>query len=651
MRYALERIYASFQSFSCKLIFNSLSGGNKGISRVQAALGDDGKYDFTSDAMSMIKTAQNCYGKCAFGSIILILKGSNAQRVKSHWKTLPTFGSGKHRNDSYWKALGKMLVSEGYLTETIQNSGKQTGRGGWQKWNSGFSYESVAVTREGEHALRNPNQKLCLKPSSVMLEELRYIIKLDRPTVDKANSQKPFSRIFNPSDYLVQKPRSVLQHSSSKNAKEETGSNTEDALKDTGTPVDPRVEQVKVDLYSSLVKLRSQIALDIGYMPYLIATNRMLLNMTEARPVTLAALRKVEGMLEAKVQKFGLTIIKHIKKFCEENGLDYNDDGDRAEEVHTSTAYVPRRDLIKNEIVSSTGWLGGETRIKTTSSVSSTSWLGGDTKSKTESIVSTHNSPDDRQSQNLSLINSSSLKSDNDVITEERMSGFSANSEPSDRQLSGGGDLEVHITKGNVDSSHKSTKETVARKNEDSDFFDSDDDSWVIKSKRSGTLSQGNLRHEVPSLSEKYVPVLCDKYSPPVREKLFQTSEESISRQKEAVKFDSTRTFEQLEKKDDSECASSPIFRSLSTHESSSKSCLSQVEVKPESKRKKIVYSDSESDTEESPLKKSASSTSCSSVDKYERIRQDNLKRVQSGGWIDARKMKEKMKKSSLFKK
>lgn len=124
-------------------VLYSLTGESvKGLSRVEAALDSDGRYEFTEDALKLIRTAQvlfhlfwwslykltipiiihfpknsyekickliimiqGCSGMSSLGSLVLILRGSNNQRVKPHWKKLDVYAAGTNRAESYWKAL------------------------------------------------------------------------------------------------------------------------------------------------------------------------------------------------------------------------------------------------------------------------------------------------------------------------------------------------------------------------------------------------------------------------------------------------------------------------------------------------------------------------------------------------------------------
>ena len=66
-------------------------------------------------------------------------------------------------------------------------------------------------------------------------------------------------------------------------------------------------------LYEILAKWRRQKAKDAGIPPFMIANNRQLAKIASERPLTKAALRKIEGIGEAKADKYGEEIFEVIR--------------------------------------------------------------------------------------------------------------------------------------------------------------------------------------------------------------------------------------------------------------------------------------------------------------------------------------------------
>ncbi|KAK4288530.1 hypothetical protein Pmani_038442 [Petrolisthes manimaculis] len=298
----------------CDVCTRRLAGENvdKGLSRVEGALDSDGKYDFTEDALKLIKTAQGCLGMCAVGSLVLILRGSSSQRVKPHWKNRSEYGSGANRADSYWKTLCKMLVFDEYLNE-ISKGGGGGGRGrgrGRGSYTSTFSYDAIELTGVGQQALNNPQCRILLEPSDAMMQELRYVIKRTPLTTTTASTS-----MFNPSNYARNQTAKVVPSIARENRPGGSRNVSVNEYTKPAPVLDPR-EKLMADLYRSLVQLRNQLGEETGFLPYMVAPNKVLLLLAQDRPTSLEALRKIEGMVEAKVQKFGPALVDHIKLFC-----------------------------------------------------------------------------------------------------------------------------------------------------------------------------------------------------------------------------------------------------------------------------------------------------------------------------------------------
>ncbi|KAJ8928763.1 hypothetical protein NQ314_018621 [Rhamnusium bicolor] len=74
-------------------------------------------------------------------------------------------------------------------------------------------------------------------------------------------------------------------------------------------------KESSIKLYKLLMNKRYEIATSLDCMPYLIASNRSLMNMAIQKPVTLTKLRncQLEGFTEAKIAKFGEEFLQIIR--------------------------------------------------------------------------------------------------------------------------------------------------------------------------------------------------------------------------------------------------------------------------------------------------------------------------------------------------
>lgn len=80
----------------------------------------DGTYDFTKDAVLLMKAVRELGGRYGLSVPILFLRGSKCSRVREElWKN-SLHGKGKEKPEEWWKGLGNSLSlggksSNGYL--------------------------------------------------------------------------------------------------------------------------------------------------------------------------------------------------------------------------------------------------------------------------------------------------------------------------------------------------------------------------------------------------------------------------------------------------------------------------------------------------------------------------------------------------------
>ncbi|KAB7499661.1 Werner syndrome ATP-dependent helicase-like protein [Armadillidium nasatum] len=124
-------------------------------SRVDSALDREGRYNFTDDSKILINALKDI-GSTSLGTLLLYIRGSNAQKVKERWKSYSSFGKGKSKSEGYWRSLGKMLI----FGKLLEERSISTGRGG-RGWGRGrgsggftsYSYTVVYPTKEGFEVL------------------------------------------------------------------------------------------------------------------------------------------------------------------------------------------------------------------------------------------------------------------------------------------------------------------------------------------------------------------------------------------------------------------------------------------------------------------------------------------------------------------
>lgn len=221
---------------------------------------EDGWFDFTEDSRILLE-ALLLFPKTGLGIVLLLIKGSRSQKINSNLYKSKSYGAGKHKPDEWWKSLSLLLQRENLLkTETINNTT--------------YKYQITVITDKGRQFLKETKQILKLKPSEDMFRHLKII----KPT------------------YLY-----------------DTNASTSFDLK-------PKQIEVKTDpnedLVKALLKIRTQLASESNIMPYMVASNTALIQMSQIKPINLEQMRisNFDGFSEAIISKFGQKFLNCIQE-------------------------------------------------------------------------------------------------------------------------------------------------------------------------------------------------------------------------------------------------------------------------------------------------------------------------------------------------
>lgn len=84
---------------------------------------------------------------------------------------------------------------------------------------------------------------------------------------------------------------------------------------------DPLPEEPARELYESLRKTRAQFARDNNVPPYFVCHDSTLKEMTRYLPLSLGDMERIKGMGEARLEKYGISFLGVIQKFCAGHGL------------------------------------------------------------------------------------------------------------------------------------------------------------------------------------------------------------------------------------------------------------------------------------------------------------------------------------------
>ncbi|XP_014669243.1 PREDICTED: Werner syndrome ATP-dependent helicase-like isoform X2 [Priapulus caudatus] len=239
--------------------------------------------DYSKEAKDLLTAVASLDGNFGINMSILFLRGSMNQKMPRYLTSHENFGCGKYRAEKWWKAFGRVMLSEKYLKDQpIPRSFGST----------------VDLSAKGRNWLNSSrsgkNPELKLVPNQEML------------LMQKEKTEISYAPRILPS-VPVESWQSTQDLGSNQFRKPE--------------PLDPQTVQLQGELYTKLLALRNEIADEIGAAPYMIASNKCLLEMTTIRPRTVEGLYKIEGLPEARITKFGHRMVELIVNFSEKNDM------------------------------------------------------------------------------------------------------------------------------------------------------------------------------------------------------------------------------------------------------------------------------------------------------------------------------------------
>nr|CAD7400796.1 unnamed protein product [Timema cristinae] len=273
---------------------------NKDRIEVGGMLSTDGTYNFAPDAKLLLGAVQYFGGKFGLMVPIMFLRGSKNKRVREDSYSHHLYGAGKNKGESWWKAVGRLLLREGYLEEGATNSF----HGGFK--HNKFPVVTTSLSKKGEKFLSSLLKHLDgIELNLTPTPELFIILKSEKRKTTPISGTPVNVPIL--SADVWKSSQQILKYNE---------------LLQANTPQISEEEQKnQADLYTELLQLRNQLANDNACMPYMVASNKALLDLAKLRPIRRENLLKVDGFMEAKVNKFGGPILQRIREFCQSRGI------------------------------------------------------------------------------------------------------------------------------------------------------------------------------------------------------------------------------------------------------------------------------------------------------------------------------------------
>ncbi|XP_067901322.1 bifunctional 3'-5' exonuclease/ATP-dependent helicase WRN isoform X4 [Heterodontus francisci] len=278
--------------------------------------------DFGKEVHQLLSAVCVLGEKFGIGVPVLFLRGSHSQRLPERHRNHHLFGSGKNHPENWWKALGRQLVTEGFLQE-----------------NSSFNRFATTntLTMKGRTWLNKAADESCrtliLQATEELCPHIPPKIHVQSPTSSSISSQQFSSS----AGQLELQKKSLHDRFAREKGKENEKLFSTSAVKSrffippsSGSPVkpipserviSPRELELQGKLYGKLLAARQKIAIEKDVPPAILATNKILLEFAKIRPTTADNLKRIDGVSEAKSAVLA-PLLNTIKEFCQVNEME-----------------------------------------------------------------------------------------------------------------------------------------------------------------------------------------------------------------------------------------------------------------------------------------------------------------------------------------
>ncbi|XP_072998258.1 uncharacterized protein [Typha latifolia] len=219
--------------------------------------------DLSRESFLLLSCIKFCGGRWGLNMPIDVLRGSHSKKILSNnYDKLPFHGLGKDYPSNWWKSLGGLLISQGFLKEEVQEA-----------------YRFVSVSPSGMQFLSTANTvhqaPLVLAMTSEMIDEEKH-----------EGSQIKFGDL---------QSLAALEYQ--------------------------EFSEAEGKLYHLLLEIRMKIAKDNGTAPYAICGDQTIKKLTKMRPSTRARLAIIDGVNQHLVTKYGDCFLQNISQLSKELNL------------------------------------------------------------------------------------------------------------------------------------------------------------------------------------------------------------------------------------------------------------------------------------------------------------------------------------------
>ncbi|CAK9303907.1 unnamed protein product [Gordionus sp. m RMFG-2023] len=309
---------------------------------------NDGLDDFTQEAIHLFNAVTALGSRYGINIPIFLLRGSHNKRLLAKFHSHSLFGIGDYFSEKWWKIFARQLLIEGFLEEKVLSEK--------------FFGALIGLTEKAQTWLKvyglNPEDNKFLMSSNAELalitrQEKNNKAKKEAPTsnkvfhnnVEKLNHPITKSEEFvfsdlNPEDFNhdeindivipIRNGHDIKIGNISINTKPETkdSSYTKPEIKDSFLNTKPELNdyvlnkpetkdpsQINVKLYQKLLAMRSELAAEFDISPFMVASNKNLIDIIKTKPIDISHLKNLSDYSEDKIIKFGERFTNLVKEF------------------------------------------------------------------------------------------------------------------------------------------------------------------------------------------------------------------------------------------------------------------------------------------------------------------------------------------------
>ncbi|XP_028567719.2 bifunctional 3'-5' exonuclease/ATP-dependent helicase WRN isoform X2 [Podarcis muralis] len=286
---------------------------SRNIQRTPVVNTEESLQDFGRQAYQLMSAVCALNERFGMGVPVLFLRGSYSERLPEQYRSHPLFGSGKDWPENWWKSLGRQLILEGLLIEV---SGQRKFTTKCKLTQTGKDWLCKARKESGQKLLLQPNEELNLRKSPLSYQPTSSNTRHSPyRTLPQLTTEKQMSL----HEKFSYREASKVSRESSSSAKSATAQLPR-LLAPSESAASLREKELQTMLYGKLVTARQKLANEKDIPPAVLATNKVLVDMSVIRPTTVENMKRVDGVSEAKSTMLAPLLVT-IKEFCQANDL------------------------------------------------------------------------------------------------------------------------------------------------------------------------------------------------------------------------------------------------------------------------------------------------------------------------------------------